>query len=126
VSKQDGKSTDRTLAMPENAPLIPERQIINHACVITGFSNPHENSAELSVHKVIPSKEKQTNRRARRAGYPFAYTKESDDKPQNVNARKKLRRSYQSWSDKGRVNTYKRFAPMCLWRTTLCSELNDV
>jgi hypothetical protein len=131
VSEGNGKSTDQTSAFPANTPLIPERQIINHARVISGFSNPHENSAVASVHKVILSNKKkkkgQTNRRARRAGYPFAYTKESEDKPHNVKVRKKLRDVCQSWSDKGEGrNTYKRFAPMCLWRTAIFSELKDV
>jgi hypothetical protein len=72
-----------------DAPLVPERKIINHAGIITSFTNPHENSGKASVDIVIRP-DKKMNRRARRAGYPFAYTNESEDRPQNVNARKKL------------------------------------
>jgi hypothetical protein len=98
MSEGDSKSTGQTPVIPANTPLIPERQIINHARVVAGFSNPHENSAGASAHKVMLSKsrKKKTNRRARRAGYPLAYTKESEARPQNVNVRKKLREVCQS------------------------------
>ena len=96
MSEGDGESTDRTSAIPANTPLIPERQIINHTRVIAGFSSPSENAVGTSVHNSCCWKQQQTNRRARRAGYPFAYTKESEARPQNVNVRKKLRDICQS------------------------------
>ena len=62
MSEGKGKSTDQTSAIPANTPLIPERQVINHARVISGFSNPHENSAAASVHKMMLSNQKKKDR----------------------------------------------------------------
>ena len=46
MSGSDGESTGQTSAISVHAPLVPERQIINHAGIITSFANSHENSGK--------------------------------------------------------------------------------